>query len=263
MVEKLVGTTKTHAGIATAALVIGLVALLAPLADIVLGIVAVILGIVALRLHSTRMKSAIAGIITGGFAIFIGIMIALTVSLVFKTSPRDVDVTNQINQQKDFKIGETAKIGPMDVIITQVDRNYVPTAAETLEMNKGIPPREGGTMTDITDQSVTLDESDVEYVRVEGTAKLNGDPSLGDNDTDLASFELNNVLPFLFSDKLDPSYFVLDTKTPTDISYVYRIRKDSSKLTLSYDVLIYTRILAIVGTEGAPTKSLTYTITLN
>ncbi|HEY8886762.1 MAG TPA: hypothetical protein VIM31_04695 [Candidatus Microsaccharimonas sp.] len=254
--------------LATTALILGIVGIVVPIVGIILGILAIIFGIIALKQKTTHSIPAIIGIITGGIAILWGVVLILLISVfashsfsLLPASDRDLAVTAQLNAQKNFKLGETAKIGPMDVTITKFERNYTLTPAEA-QLAKGTPPSEVVPNTAGYDHSVPIDESDAEYVKVEGTAMLNDSQSLGDFSANVSSMELNNVEPYIFNDGLG-RFHQLTSQDPTTVVYVYRVRKDSPQLTLKYETIIFTSVLLFVGTEGAPSKQLTYTIALN
>jgi hypothetical protein len=152
----------------------------------------------------------------------------------------------------------------MNVTITKFERNYVPTEDDVAVMKKNTPPYETDPTANKLSSGVNLSEDEVEYVYVEGTASLNGSTSLGDFDTNLSQFKLNNVEPYVYSNQSSgrSRYSRLESHSPEPITFLYRIRKDSATLTLKYVDTIYTSVSPIVGTEGAPRKDLTYTIIL-
>lgn len=257
-----------YVGTASAALVLGIVGIIVPGIGFILGILAIIFGSIALRRKTSRKASAIVGTVLGGIAIIWSVLVmSLFVFFaghqLFGPSERDNAVTAQINEKKSFAVGETAKMGPIDVTITSVERHYTPTAEE-VTLAKGNNPKEvvpGGSE---YNYGTVLDESEVEYVRVAGTVRLNGSPFLGDNDLELASMHLNNVLSYAYSGGLDG--YKYETTFPKDaapFTDIFRIRKGSKTLTLTRYVYIWKTIYPIVGTEGAPQASLTYTMALN
>jgi hypothetical protein len=240
---------------ATVALVLGLVGIFIPYVGVILGILAIIFGIIALRNKTTSVAPAIIGIVAGAVAILVTVLVITLLSLFsghspFASSDRDRAVTAQINEQKDFTLGETAKIGPIDFTVTKVTPNYQPTADET---DSGATPNEiipDSSLSTYSNVGSSIDEADAEYVVVDATQTDNGKLSLGDYDKQTQSMTLNNVMPIDYSSK------------GGTLRYVYRIRKTNDSLVMRYDVTIWKSISPIVGTEGAPRQDLTYTIKL-
>jgi hypothetical protein len=257
-----------------AAMILGIISIVVPFIGVVAAILAIIFAIISLHRKTTHRGFAIAGIATGAFGILMTIvafsLVALfiahppTGNILFPTGGKQTALVKaQEAEQKDFKIGQTTKIGGVDMTIQTVQRNYVPTVDEmkVIDLNssqsendprgKGYPALAGGTIAD----------EEAEYVRVDGTANYNGSETAGDNNS-ISDTQLNNVYPALFNEN-NSRYNTRLTNEPSPISFVYRIRKDSSTLTMKYVATVYTSISWLVGTEGAPTKNFTYTITLN
>lgn len=137
-------------GLAVAALVVGIVALISgwiPFWGFVVGVAAVVLGIIALKKPGGR-GLAIAGLITGGLGaltgllmvilFIIGLMGAATIadsaneiSNSIQNSVKEADKESQaaIDAKKDFAKGETAKFGPLEVKINSVQRDYTPASS--------------------------------------------------------------------------------------------------------------------------------------
>jgi hypothetical protein len=258
---------RVHTGLATASLITAIVGLFIPFAGIVMGIVAIILGAIALHHKTSSTVPAIIGIVIGAFAIVFGAIIIVLISLFTGGIPtvasaRDTAVTAQINEQKDFTLHDTIRMGPIDVKIADVQRNYTPTADEVAS-TKGVKPAEIVSADSTYPQTTTLNENEVEYVKVEGTVQVNGRTYLGDDDLELANTTLNNVLPYTYVGGLDG--YRNSTTAPTTaapFTYVFRIRKGSDALVMQRSVSIWKKISAIVGTEGMPRAQLVYTISL-
>jgi len=253
-------------------MILGIISIVVPILGIVTAILAIIFAIVSFRRKTTYKGFAIAAIITAVLGIIYNIIaIALIAFLMshaqgfnplFPTGgTRTALVQAQSEAQKKFTIGETAKIGGMNVDIKTVERNYAPSSEEMRIMNLNTPPTENGPGSKLYTSGTTIADDEAEYIYVTGSAYLNGSDSLGDNG-DLSATQLNNVYPSLFNGTHTP-YYHLASKDPTPISFVYRIRKDSTALTMKYVSTVYTSVSPLVGTEGAPTKTFTYTIALN
>jgi len=270
-----ISRTPVYTGMATASLVLGIVGIIFPFIGLILGILALIFGIVALRHKTTHHVPAIIGIITGGVAVVSTIALIGLLQLLaggnfnsinpFGPNDRDKAVTELLNAEKDFKLGETAQIGTSDVLITKFERNYVPTAAELAERTTKSRPLEYPT-DDKYASGNSLTEDEVEYVLIQGQAKANGRRNLGDGSVNFYKLNLNYVAPYTIDQKgVDPTD---DPVTgPKDgyssFTLLYRIRSNSSRLTLSYFYTFFKSVSPIVGTEGAPRASINYTITLN
>jgi len=268
----LISRPPVHSGIATAARVRGIGGIFMPLVGALLGVLAIVFGIIALMKKTSRHGAAIAGIIAGSFAILVTVFLIVLVQLIpwgsfslFPSSGRDALVAAQTNEKKDFKIGETAKIGPMDVKITKVSRGYSPTAADLEVMKLMKAPYEVAMSGNRSDPGVPLAEEETEYVFVEGTARLNGSPALGDDDTNVSKFKLNNVGMYIYNGNTKGSSrrVSVQSETAYPVTFMFRIRKDNPTLTLTYVDTIWKSISPIVGTEGAPRAALKYTIDLN
>ncbi|HEY8992881.1 MAG TPA: DUF4190 domain-containing protein [Candidatus Microsaccharimonas sp.] len=255
-----------------AAMILGIISIFVPIIGIVTAILAIIFAIVSFHRKTTYKGFAVTAIVTGVLGIISNIivigLIALLMSNAQSFNPlfptggtRTALVQAQSEAQKDFKIGETAKIGGMNVDIKTVERNYVPSAEEMKTINLNTPPTENSPSGNVYSNGTTIADDEAEYVYVAGTANLNGNDTLGDIG-DLSTTQLNNVSPSLFNGT-HSRYNGLTSNDPTPISFVYRIRKDSTALTMEYKATVYTSVSPLVGTEGAPTKTFTYTIVLN
>lgn len=262
----LISRPPVYTGLAIAALVLGIISMLVPLLGVVTGIVAIIFGITALVKKTSARGISIAGIILGGIAFVGNVGIILLLSLIFgghfslPPSTRDNQVAAQVNEKKDFTSNETIKMGPIDVKITNVQRNYVLTADDNMLGTKG---GSKGMLYSNTQNDPVLSEDQVEYVLVEGTEQINKSPFLGDDDIELSDMMLNNTSPYVYKGGLDEyRYPSASPVTAVPFSFIYRIEKGSESLTLERSVTIWAKVSAIVGTEGMPRKTLTYTIAL-
>jgi uncharacterized membrane protein len=255
-----------------AAMILGIISLVVPIIGIVTAILAILFAVVALHRKTPYKNFAVTGIVTGILGIVYGIVVIALITLLITHPPfgnilfptggtRTALVNAQAAERKDFKIGETAKIGAMDINITTVERNYAPTAEEIRVIGISALPTEYNRKGSVYDQGTILTDDQVEYVRVAGNMKLNGSEELGGLGY-ISDIQLNNVLPVLFNGK-STGYNINLSNDPTPINFVYRIKKDSPSLVLKYVDTVYTSISWLVGTEGAPTKRFTYTITLS
>jgi|GEM_PF-4888774 len=269
--QPLMSRSLTQSGIATVALVLGIVSIFMPFLGIILGILAIIFGSIALHRKTTHRGPAITGIITGavGFLGNIGLIMIITFvaggNFSLPASDRDTAVAAQISEKKDFTSDQTVTMGPIDINITNVQRDYVPTPEQVAAL-KGNNPNEivPGDSRYKRGAGVEIPEDDAEYVLVQGTVQENGSPYLGDYDLRLDDdVFLNNVAPYDFASDLGGTRNNPAAPTaPTDFSYVFRIRKTTGPLVLTREVSIWKKISWIVGTEGMPRADLVYTITL-
>lgn len=131
-------------GLAIAAMVVGIVALLGgllPFWGFCLGVVAVILGIVGLKKPAMKGMS-ITGIVTGGIAVLWSVFVTLAfIALLFtgaavgnqvveEANKIDAESQSLVDSKKDFTAGQTAVFGDtLEVKINDVQRNYVPENA--------------------------------------------------------------------------------------------------------------------------------------
>lgn len=108
------GTWTPRNGLGTAALVLGILALVfcwTGVVGVVLGLLAVILGIMAVRRvqrrEATNQGSSIAGIVTGGLGLLVGILFLVTVGVFFSMFGRQThDFQSCLQQAK----GDQAKV---------------------------------------------------------------------------------------------------------------------------------------------------------
>jgi hypothetical protein len=137
-------TAQPQNGIAIAAMVVGIVAILlglVPFAGLTLGITALVLGIIgAKKLIGKGM--AIAGIVTGGLATLcnLAVITALIMGVAFLggifggavstvgqiASNYNKEQQTKIDAKKDFSKGSTAVFDKFEVKANSVQRNYVP-----------------------------------------------------------------------------------------------------------------------------------------
>lgn len=256
----LLSRPPAYVGMATTALVLGCVGIVLPGIGVLIGIVAIILGIIAVTHKTTHFVPALIGIITGAIAIMWSILAVFLVVHFFSTShslfppsARDDAVTAQENERKDFGVGETAKMGPIDFKVTSYERNYqLPVIdAKNSDLPVEVLPNQSEYYT-----GTPIAEADAEYVLVEASASINHSASLGDDDFSYGNFELNNVAPYSYS---GPNKYDVDSQN-RPIRYVFRIRKGSDTLVMSHQLRIYKHISIIVGTEGMPQDLFTYTL---
>lgn len=258
-----------HKDYAVTSMVLGLVGLFFIVIGIIPAIIAIILGTISLRNKTPRKPQAIVGVVAGGLAILTTFGAIALVSLLIAHNPfenllssggsdRRALVEARIAAKKDFAVGETARMGVFDLKVTDVVRNYVPTAEETKSYDADSFPREDAP----NKKYAALAESEVEYIAVSGTVVGNSNPPLGDDDADMRHIELNYVDAF----QQDGGYAKgakTGSSTPTEFRFIYRIRSGSDKLVLRNNVTIWKSISNIVGTEGMPRVGLSYSLRLN
>ena len=171
-------------------------------------------------------------------------------------------IQSQLSEKKEFSPGESAKIGPITLNVTQVTRNYQITASDKpLGSSAPMALVPANTKSGVT--AVSILENDAEYIVIEGVVRLNGSKAMTNFDDELSSMRLNGVSPYAYTadpDELNRTQ--AKEGKEYQVRYVYRIAKDATTLTLVYGTSIYTKLNPIFGSEGAPSKYLTYTIHL-
>jgi hypothetical protein len=169
----------------------------------------------------------------------------------------------QLAERKDFKAGETAKIGPLTLDVTNIERNYL-TTGQDIPLGSVAPLGQAPADNKAGYTEVFIPEEKSEYVLVEGEVELNGSKAMTRFDDELLSMRLNGVTPYAY--KVTPDEFsrtkAQEGQTYT-FRYVYRIAKDSDTLRLEYSTTIFTKLSPIFGSEGAPSQYLKYSILLN
>lgn len=256
---------------AIVSLILGTIGILFVFIGIVPAILAIVFAIVSLHRQTTRRPQAIIGLITGILAIILNfVMIVLASYFILGNglavnifdqggSARQLQVKERMSEEKDFAAGETARMGTIDLLVTSVKRDYIPTDAEAVQSGDRLP-KEDQTTPGVKDMAIA--ESDAEYVLVRGTVVGNRNQPLGNSDADTSYISLNNVDPIYIRGGYGNNEKTASS-IETEFYHVYRIRKGSDSLVLQNNVSIYTAILPIVGYEGAPTEDLVYTLRLN
>ena len=218
-------------GLAIAAMVVGIVALLGgllPFWGFVLGAVAVILGIIALKKPLMKGMS-ITGIVTGGLAVlwsvfvtiaFIALLItgaAVGTSVASELDRADAETQSLIDAKKDFGVGETANFADkFEIKINSVQRNYVPESSF-------YKPAEGNEFV-LLNVSVKNISDETEYV---------SDSQFSVNEAGVAvTSSFITVDPDLGYGDLSPDA----TKTG---NVVYEVTKDATGLKLQYSIPVY------------------------
>lgn len=264
-----------------AAFVIGLTGLVfvwVPFVGIVLGLIALILALIARKkTPKSAQPPSRTGLTLSIIALVGGVVLLLGYALIYllgvaifgptaESAPAREAGQAQIAEKKDFSVGEVAHIGDKDVAITNVVRNYEPTA---IEFNKYPQDhfsddyrdelRKQDKYSDEYYNSELTDDND-EYVLVEGTVQSNGKtPAIEDVSDDI---ELNHYPLYYYTG----DGFLAGSRTESTkgtFRAVFRIKKDSSHLVLYYREGIFTSTSRIFGSEGAPRADLSYTIQLN
>lgn len=242
-------------GIAVAALVVGIVAVISgwvPFWGFAIGVTALILGIVGVKKHSNKGMS-VAGIVMGA----VGILWSLIVTLLFivtlvtvglggavatgalneaaqhaqaQLAQYNAETQAQIDQKKDFKKGETATFGQFEVKVNDVDRDYSPK-------NSYFSAADGK-----------------EYVVVNVTVKNIGSDSKYISSYDLKMNDGGTTGSPSFYD-VEPSFDGgnLAAKASLTGNLMYEVRKDADNLKLQYETTVY-------DTSGSGLKTLTYTL---
>lgn len=253
---------------ATASMILGIISVVFIFIGIIPAIIAIIFAIISLNRKTPRRGQAIAGLATGILAIISSIGFISLMSYIISTNPfdgllskggsdRKELVEARINAKKDFAVGETARMGVIDLKVTSVERNHIATQDEVLTFKKDLPQEETA-----TGELAPIGENVAEYVVVKGTVVGNGNVALGDSDADIRHMSLNNVKA-VYQEGGYGKYAKAGSAKPAEFVYIYRIRKGSETLTLQQTVTIWKAVSTVVGTEGMPREELTYTLRLN
>lgn len=244
-----------NSGIAVAALVVGIVALISgwvPFWGFAIGVTALILGIVGVKKHSNKGMS-IAGIVMGG----VGILWSLVVTLLFivtlvtvglggavatgalneaaqhaqsELAKYNSETQALIDQKKEFKKGETAVFGQFEVKVNDVDRDYKPK-------NSYFSAGDGK-----------------EYIVVNVTVKNIGKDAKYISSYDLKINEGGVTNSSSFYD-VEPSFDggSLAANASLTGNLMFEVTKDADNLKLQYETSVY-------DTNGSGLKTLTYTL---
>lgn len=179
---------------------------------------------------------------------------------------------------KNFAASETAQIGPYDVTVTNVQRNYTPSAAEQTSIDA---LKKSSSRSKISGKSASLlygfgiPESSAQYLKISFSARTNqAREVVYDRLTSAKSIDWIQsfayaevqgyrplaVQPAALEDALKPA----EAKTAQGLpmSLLYRIDATAQDTTLKYTQSVYSRVSGIVGTEGMPSQTFTYTIRL-
>lgn len=226
-------------GLGIAAMILGIVAFVfgwVPFFGFLAGVTAVILGIISLKKPGVK-GMGIAGLITGGLAVlwslFITVFFIIAILAAGTTGVAGGKAIDELNKaydsynaenkaliegKKDFKKGETATFGQLEVKVNSVERDYVFTGS---------------------DSYVTPDDG-MEYIVVNVTAKNVGKESKylsgydlkinEDGITDTSSFY--DVSPALKSGSLAAG-------SSTTGNIVFQVTKGATGLKLQYETTVY------------------------
>lgn len=179
---------------------------------------------------------------------------------------------------KDFTASEPAQIGPYDITVTNVQPEYTPSAAEQSvidALRKSMALRKNPSDSPAASKGLMIPDASASYLKVSLTARTNQEREAlyarltlsGTIDwiQSLALARVQDYRPILVQPGgLEDLFRPPETKTAEGlpITLLYRIDKTVGNTTLEYTQSVYSRTSAIVGTEGMPSKSFTYTIRL-
>lgn len=202
-----------------------------------------------------------------GIALVVGI--AFFVITYFRESSSRADsyaaaVQMMETTDKAFAVGETAHIGPYDIQIVSTQENYVPSEAEASTARKALARYERPVNSDtehyvLVKMKVTYNPSRTDYDRLStstgGWLDQIDKITLNDNRALVVSPEAKEQTP-------REREAAAKTDEGLEKTLIYRTAKETSSLTLGYKITIFTKVSSFVGTEGMPSKTYEYTISI-
>ncbi len=244
-VPPIMRKNSSNNGLAVAALVVGIIALLfgwVVFFGLILGIVAIVLGIIGLKKPEGK-GMAIAGIVTGSIASLINLLVIIVVVAgvaLFGNAAVEVgkaienysqEQQAKIDAKKDFAKGETAVFDDLEVTVNSVTRDYTP------------------------DNEFAQASAGNELIVVNVTVK-----NVGDDSTYAGPFSFNlnsgglSIAASLFA-SAEPELASGDLSPGAEITgnVVYEVTKDAENLKLQREVTVY-------GIKDLETKTLVYTL---
>ncbi len=155
--------------------------------------------------------------------------------------------------QKEFTSSETVEFGPYDLTVQNDQEKYTPTAAEKSDMTRGF-----GSASEY--RKITIDVSRNEARTASYAALSMTHPGSWGRALDDADMAQSNCVwysvPSTTLRQLD--YPKKETSTP--LSFDMICKSSGNNDTLKLTVGVFTKILPIVGTEGAPSTELQYSV---
>lgn len=165
---------------------------------------------------------------------------------------------------KSFTSSEVAEIGPYDITVS-AEKEYKPSQADLDAVQKQL---------NRTNNTYNLAGDSGQFVLVTLNVKYNearsAYDSLSVSTSDwtgaLSELLLNDMSALAVTPNIDTykvsKPFAESTKSNEGaaLTLLYRVPKGPEAYTLTYDITIFSKVSAIVGTEGMPRKTLEYTI---
>jgi hypothetical protein len=246
--------------LATAGFILGIFGIILNIAGMVPAILAIVFGIITLTRKTPYVIRAVMSIILGCIGVVVSIIAGIFIlgSIIgmvqqhtatnapFLSTPI-TGAQQQVDEKKNFTINETAKVGPYNYKVLRVVPDYTLAPSQTstplpypTEFYHRIDPSTG-------QYGTIIKPGDAEFVFVNVDISRNDSPDLNDSSV----MQLNNVGPM-----------VHPATATGQVEYIFRIRK-ATQLTLTIQNTITTASLFLVGSEGAPQVTLTYTMALN
>lgn len=229
-----------------------------------------------------KRSTKIALIVGGSLIAAVGVL-ALLGAIIWSgtlfggsTSAYATKVNMLESAQKSFAIGQTAEIGPYDVKVVSLQQKYAPSEAEATTIDKVLAryKRLSDPETAIDHSGYSLTDETGQYVLLTLNVKNNTERSdYNDINTDTGSWlgqlgeaELGEIVPLVIAP--DPELYTTEkemaasakTEEGLTMTLLYRVPVSVTAFTLEYDITVFTKVSAIVGTEGMPRKTYEYTI---
>lgn len=261
-----------RSGVAVASLILGISSIAFAGFGLITGIIALIVAHRAQKKEPHARSFWMAGRITAIIGIILNVIGTAIVIVFFfflaGATPWSSTVKAyeaQVAEQKEFT-GRTMSIGNIDLTITDIVRNYQPTTEEKTERPSAYlnPLIDKEDWTPKMKASVLTEETE-EYVLITGVAKDNNKPPVALHDSSIQAALLNGY-PYAFTSGAyglwSPQPRDRQSRSPENFRAVYRIEKGSTAIVFSYHTAIYRSVSPIVGTEGARSTKLIYTLPL-
>ena len=176
---------------------------------------------------------------------------------------------------KEFAAGETAQFGPYDVKVVSVERNYTPSTTEDRAIQKKFMQHKRNSDANGQDHTgYSFTNENAQYALVTLNVKHNEaradydylDFSTGSWLEDLGKMRLSDMICLVVTpDTADYTQekqmkTAAKEETGTTMTMLYRLPNETTELTFTREITLFTKVSALVGTEGMPRKDYQYTI---
>ena len=229
-------------------------------------------------MKKTTKKVFIAGII-GVCLTVIVIGLVIIVGGVSKLTGQVNDYSATVQKfnasPKEFAAGETAEFGPYDVTVTSIEKGYTPSSTEDRAIQKKFLQHRRHSASDSKDYTgYSFTNDNAQYTLVTLTVMFSQaraeyddlDFSTGSWLEALGDMQLSDMIPLVTTP--DPAEYPQEKQMKEAakqdaglaITMLYRLPNTTTELKLTSDITLFTKVSALVGTEGMPRKDYQYTI---